>query len=176
MKEFLLSNGKILTIRQAKPEDAAMMLEYLNKLGGESDYLTFGEGEFNLSVEQEAKLIEVNNQEGQLMIGAFIEDRLVGNLNFHSVARPRLRHRGEFGVSVLKEYWGLGIGSILLRTLIQWAEEGQVIKKINLCVRSDHQAGIHLYEKFGFIREGLETRGLQINGRYYDFIHMGLQI
>lgn len=176
MKEILLKNGQTLLIRPAKPEDAAMKLEYLNILGGESDYLTFGEGEFNLTVEQEAKLIEVNNQAGQLMLGAFLGDKLVGNLNFHSVTRPRLRHRGEFGVSVLKEYWGLGIGTALLKTLIQWAEDGQVITKINLCVRSDHHAGIHLYEKFGFVREGLESRGLKINDRYHDFIHMGLQI
>ena len=44
-----LNNGKKLYIRQAKPEDAKKMIDYLNLVGGESNNLTFGKDEFLLS-------------------------------------------------------------------------------------------------------------------------------
>ena len=42
---------------------------------------------------------------------AQVGGRIVGTLNFSGGARPRTAHIGEIGVSVLKEYWGKGIGT-----------------------------------------------------------------
>lgn len=154
------------------------MIEYLNKLADESDFLTFGPGEiFNITLEEEEKMIQSKAEaDNQLFLCAFIEGELVGNLSFNSASRLRVRHTGEFGVSVLRAYWGLGIATELLHYLLEWAKAGQIIRKINLRVRSDHHAAIGLYRKFGFIQEGMETRGLLIAGEFYDFIHMGLAL
>jgi RimJ/RimL family protein N-acetyltransferase len=153
------------------------MVEYLTKLSEESDFLTFGPGETVLTIEDEVNVIQSKEvAKNQLMLCAFIEDKLVGGLTFTSISRPRVQHTGEFGVSVLKEYWGLGIATNLLNFLLEWARDGQIIRKINLRVRSDHQSAIQLYQKFGFVQEGLETRGLNVGGRFYDFVHMGLHI
>jgi len=177
MKEYLVKKGRRLVIREARSEDAQAMVEYMKQLATESDFLTFGSGELNITVEDEAKLIQSKEEaENQLMLCAFFEEELVGGLTFTSASRPRVRHTGEFGVTVLREYWGLGIATELLKYLIEWAKEGQIIRKINLRVRSDHHSGISLYEKFGFTREGLETRGLCIEGKFYDFVNMGLMI
>ena len=61
MKTETLKNGLELTLRKAEPEDAAAILSYLNRIGGESDNLTFGENGLNLPPEQEAAFIQSVN-------------------------------------------------------------------------------------------------------------------
>ena len=53
---------------------------------------------------------------------------------------------GDLGICVLKEYWGKGIGSQMLGKIIEFAKENS-FEIIELQVRSDNAAAIHLYEK-----------------------------
>ena len=176
-KSIKLRNDATLTIREAKKKDAAYILEYVNRIAGETDFFTFGPGEFDLSLEQEEQFIEKHlNSENKLFVIAQIDQELVGNLGFTGGDRPRLRHAGEFGCGVLKEYWGLGIGSGLVEILIDWARSSGIIRKINLKVRLDNERAIKLYERFGFVREGLISRESFFDGQFYDHIIMGLQI
>ena len=177
MKHSQLISGHMLTIREAKNEDASVILDYVNKVGAETDNLTFGEGGFGISEEEESALINnITKMDNQLMLCAFIDGKLTGQLVFRGGSRPRIRHSGEFGITVLKEHWGKGVGSELINNLIAWAKETQIIKKINLRVRSDNQSAIGLYRKFGFVSEGTISRDLFINGKFYDSIHMGMDI
>ena len=50
MKNIELKNGELATIREAKVNDAKAMLEYCNLVGGETDFLTFGENEFKMNL------------------------------------------------------------------------------------------------------------------------------
>lgn len=177
MLEKHLPNGQTLILREAQVQDASQMVDYIHTLSMETDFLTFGPGEINLTVEEEEKIIQSKVQsENQLNLCAFIEGKLAGNLSFISPTRPRVSHTGEFGVSVLQAYWGLGVATELITYLLEWAKKGQHIRKINLRVRSDHEKAIRLYRKLGFIQEGVENRGLCIAGQFYDFIHMGVCI
>ncbi|BBK76728.1 hypothetical protein CBU03nite_01320 [Clostridium butyricum] len=44
-------------MREATVDDANDIIEYLNTVGGESNNLLFGEGEFKLTIEQEKTYI-----------------------------------------------------------------------------------------------------------------------
>ena len=46
-----------ISIEKAVPSDAALILEYLKQVGGESDNLTFGAEGLPFSVESEAEFI-----------------------------------------------------------------------------------------------------------------------
>lgn len=178
MKYYQLKNGQRLMIRGAEKEDASVILNYVKIVGAETDNLTFGEGGLGTILEdREAALIEtITKSDNQLMLCAFIDEKLVGHLGFTGGSRPRIRHTGEFGVTVIREYWGKGVGSELLNYMIGWAKENQIIKKINLRVRSDNHSAINLYRKLGFVSEGTITREFFINSKFYDSIHMGLEI
>lgn len=177
MKRINLKNGHIAIIRKADKSDARAMLEYIDSISKESDFLTFGEGEFGKTLEQEETFIDnISKQNNAIFIIVEVEGRIVGNLNFSSGMRPRIAHTGEFGVSVLKEYWGQGIGTMLINYLIEWCKQSEFIRKINLRVRSDNQSAICLYKKLGFKEEGVITRDFLINNRFYDSISMGLII
>ncbi|MDQ7096777.1 GNAT family protein [Desulfosporosinus sp. PR] len=177
MEYSRLKNGKTLIIRKAQKEESSKFLDYINKVCAESENLTFGQGEFGITEEKEVEFIaSLAKADNGLMIFALIGDELVGQLVFNGGHRPRIRHTGEFSITVLKEYWGFGIGTELIKYMINWAKETRLIRKINLRVRSDNQIALNLYKRLNFKFEGTITREFFINGNFYDSIHMGMEI
>jgi len=64
----------------------------------------------------------------------------------------------------------------MIEEMIEWAKVSNVVRKINLLVRVDNSRAIHIYEKIGFVREGVISRGVFMSGQFYDYIHMGYLI
>ena len=176
MKNISTNSGKVV-IRKAVKSDSKVLIEYLNIIGGESNFLSFGMGQFGRSIEEEEEFIaKAIKKENALFIIAEVNGTVVGNLNFSGGPRQRNAHVGEFGVSVLKEYWGNCIGEELIQYLINWSKNSGIIKKINLRVRNDNARGTYLYKKLGFLEEGILKRDFLINGEFYDSLLMGLLI
>jgi len=176
-RHIVLPHDLPLTLCQAGPGDAERVLAFLEQMAGESENVTFGPGEFGWSVGEEREFLRQSMQTPtSLYLLAEIAGDLAGTLNFSVGRRPRMQHMGEFGVAVLRAYWNLGIGGQLLAFLIGWASEGRMVRKINLRVRVDNLAAIHLYEKFGFVREGRLTREFFLHGHFVDVYAMGLQL
>lgn len=172
-----LKNGHVLVIREAAVEDARAVLDYVEGISGESDFLSFGPGEFELTeAEEEDFLRKYRDSDNQLYIVGLIDDTVVSTLTFSAGRRPRVRHSGEFGMSVRKQHWGLGIGSLMLDTLIDWARGTRIVKKINLRVRADNQRAIVLYKRKGFVIEGTIRREVFLDGKYFHHHWMGLEL
>jgi len=174
---YILKDLRELKIREATVEDTTALLEYIETVSGESDNLTFGSGEFGLTFEEEEDYLRnIRSVENAIYLLGFIDEQLVSALSFTCENRERTKHVGEFGITVKKDFWGLGIGEGMLLTLIEWAKISGVVYKINLTVRADNKRGIRLYEKMGFKYEGTRTRDLRINGVFYDGVVMGMDI
>jgi RimJ/RimL family protein N-acetyltransferase len=170
-------DGRPLLIREARGSDAGAVLEYIDLVCQETDFLTFGPGEFKLTQKEEADYLEKSRgAENWLYLLALLEGKIVGSLNFAAGARPRVQHSGEFGTSVLKEYWGIGVASSLLDSLLEWSKNGNIIKKINLRVRADNHRAITLYKRKGFVIEGILKKEIFLDGTYYDHLWLGLEI
>ncbi|MBA2682534.1 MAG: GNAT family N-acetyltransferase, partial [Ktedonobacteraceae bacterium] len=163
--------------RRAEPRDAEQVLAFLDQVAGESENITFGPGEFELSVEEERAFLQKSAESPtSLYVIAEITGEIAGTLTFNAGKRPRLRHAGEFGTTVLRKYWNLGIGNHMLAYLIEWARQRGTIRKINLRVRVDNLPSIHLYEKYGFVQEGRISREFYLHGQFVDAYVMGLQL
>lgn len=177
MRKILLKNGNELIIRKVNAGDAEKMVEYKTFISLESDFLTFGRNEIEITTDKEQQGIEsINNKDNSIMIVALFDGEIVGSIVFRGGERNRLMHVGEMGVTIRKPYWGLGIGSFLLEFLIEWAKGTGIVRKINLRVRADNENAIKLYKKFDFKNEGILTRDFCINGEFYNSISMGLLI
>lgn len=164
-------------IRRELPDDAEGIVRYIAQVAGESDFLTFGPGEFKVTPEQERSYLEqMGAQENCLFIIAEDGPEIVGILGFSANTKPRTRHTGEFGMTVRRDRWGKGVGTRLIEYMIAWARESGIVRKINLRVREDNERGIRLYERMGFVREGVITRDFYVDGRFYSSILMGLQV
>lgn len=172
-----LKDGQVLTIREVEVEDAQAILNYVETISGESSFLTFGPGEFEHTLAEEESIIgNYLMTENMLFIVGTINVNIVALLNFSARQRPRIQHRGEVSMSVSKAYWGQGIGSLMMDAFIEWARESQIVKKINLQVRTDNERAIRLYEGKGFANEGTMHKEFFVDGRYYDLHWMGLEI
>jgi RimJ/RimL family protein N-acetyltransferase len=176
-REHTLPDGRTLVVRTAVPDDAPAVLGYVHAVSAESTFLAFGPGEFEFTEAEERTFIgDARGTPNALFLLGAIDGGLVSVLTFAGSHRPRLRHCGEFGISVRKAHWGLGIGGHMLDALIDWARAGGLVTKINLRVRTDNRRAIALYERKGFVREGTLTRDKRIDGVYYDNHLMGLQL
>lgn len=165
------------TIEKAKVSDAAAVLEYLKQIGGETDNLTFGVEGLPCSVEDEEKYIKsLEESTSSVMFTAKINGVIVGDAHFSSSTRERIKHRGEIGISVLKDYWGKGVGSKLMESIIDFAKNTAGCEIIALQVRSDNERAINLYKKYGFEKIGQFKGYLKINGEYIDCDFMNLYI
>jgi RimJ/RimL family protein N-acetyltransferase len=172
-----LKNGKTLLVREVTPEDAEAVVQYYHKVSGESQLLPFGPGEFDHTVEIERDLIKkFRAADNQFNALALMGGEIVGITFFIASARPRLKHTGELAITVVKEYWGYGIASLLMDTLIRWAKGAGIVKKINLRVNTNNERGIPLYLRKGFVVEGRMEKEVCINGEFFDSYWMGLKL
>ena len=166
-----------ISIREATPADAATMLPYWRRIGAETAFLTFGgEGPGTTEADQRAVLEQMAASENAIALLAEEAGEIVGCLTFSGGSRAWTRHAGEFGISVVASHWGRGIGRRLLAMLLGWAEEGGVVRKINLRVHPDNARAIALYQSLGFVTEGRLTRETCVDGEFFDSIIMGRAI
>ena len=76
------------------------------------------------------------------------------------------------GLSVSKEFWGLGIASEIMKVLIEKAKE-VYFEQIELQVIEENAAARHLYQKFGFYETGYINHSMKYaNGTYAKSILM----
>ncbi len=162
-------------IRELQPQDAETLLAYVKQIGGESDNLTFGPEGFPITVEKEQEMLQAKIDDPKsVMYGVWCGEELIADGSINALPR-RMSHRAELGLTVVKEMWNKGIGSKLLNKLIEYAKNAG-IKIINLEVRSDNAAAIHLYEKFGFKRIGTSPAYFKIGEEHFDFEIMYLDL
>ena len=165
------------TITRAVPEDAEELLAMLKQVGGESDNLSFGPEGLPFSVEDErAFLAGLQDSDTSAFFVAKKDGKIVGNASFMSMNGPRVSHRGELGMSVLRSEWGKGVGSALVKAVIDFARHTVRAEIISLEVRSDNTRAIRLYEKYGFEKIGQFKGFFKINGEHIDFDLMNLYL
>ena len=94
------------------------MLQYLKIIGGETNNLSFGPEGVPLSVEAEEAYLRV--QEGSadnVQYLARVDGEIIGTASLNRKPN-RMRHRGEFGISLKKAWWGCGAASALAEAIL----------------------------------------------------------
>lgn len=172
-KEFFSAN-KPYAIRTAIEADADNLSELRLQLDGETENLDREKGEAYIDEAGFKVLIKADRESGNsLFLVAETAGKLVAFSRCAGNELKRTSHQTEFGVGVLKAFWGYGIGQRLITESIGWADAEGVIK-INLKVLETNTKAIRLYEKHGFKIEGILTKDkLLSDGRYYDTVLMG---
>ncbi len=163
-----------LHIGNPRPEEAEELIKFKDRVHKQTKYLRRRPEELELSVETEKELIENYNQSpDKIFVVARYDDKIVGYLIFRTSDLKRYGHQGELRMSVDKDYWNSGIGSSLVKFLIDWGENNG-LKRIELLVGEQNERAINLYRKFGFREEGRlkARRRLVDNDEYEDELIM----
>ncbi len=176
-----LKNGTEIILRYPKWEDLAAMTEYINELSAEDTYITFS-GE-KISFEEEGKYLSsvllAHEAGNHIKILAFNADKMIGIADVARVfsGKKRELHTAVLGISLSKDFRGIGLGEILIRTAIEEAKkEITGLRLIKLSVYGPNNIAYSLYRKVGFREFGRLPGGLFYRGEYHDMIEMYLDI
>lgn len=167
---YTLSTGKQINFRPLTPEDAEGFLQFRARVPQDSNNTMQYVGMNLPTLEETAKRLEAQLADKVILnIGAFDSGKVVGYLNFRMPQpdHPWVQHLGEFGMMILKEYWGQGIGKKLLDLQELYAKSIGVTR-IEAMVRTKNDRGIQLYEHNGFKIEGTRRRAAKIEGEFLD--------
>ncbi len=172
-KEFESKDLRFL-IRSAEARDAKMLSVVRVQIDGETENMDREKGEDYLDEIQFQHLIKKDAEAARnLFLVCEFQERIIAFSRCQGNTLKRTAHQVEFGVCVLKEFWGYGIGTNLLKEAINWADTNE-IKKINLSVIETNEKAIMLYKKYGFKEEGiLKNDKLLSDGEYYNTVLMG---
>ena len=106
--------------------------------------------------------------EGDHILVAAIDDEVVGVIGLHTSSRPRVNHRGEIGMMVRDDWHGKGVGTAMMRAVIDLADKWLNLARIELTVFTDNESAIALYRKFGFEIEGTHRKYAFRDGDFVD--------
>jgi len=153
-------------IRATRVDDFEAVTRLMNLPG-------FRQGTLRLpyqKAEQTRKWLEGQSADA-LNIIAVLDGEVIGqaSLDRHSGRRS---HCAGIGMGVHDDHVGKGVGTALMRELVDAADNWLAIRRLELEVYVDNAAGIRLYEKFGFEREGIRRAYALRAGRYVDAIAM----
>ena len=177
-KRVILKNGIECTVENGTESDGESLRRVFNQTHVETDYLLSYPDESSFTVEAEQNFLkEKTESEREIEIVAKIDGVVVGSAGVEQVGEKyKLRHRAEFGISILKDYWGLGIGRILTEACIECARKAGYTQ-LELDVVADNERAIGMYKSVGFAEFGRNPRGF--NSResgYQELVYMRLEL
>lgn len=178
MSEYTLKDGRTLILRDPCLDDAQEMVDYLKIVGGETDFLLCDEnGIDGLTLEGEREWISstLSAPNTKMFVGT-IGGEIVLVCDVRAAARKRISHVGGVAISIKRDYWRLGIGSIAMRAMIDFAKGTGALRTLSLEVREGNERAISLYKRFGFVEIGRHKGRINVRGTYYDEILMDLDL
>ena len=177
-KTVLLTGGVKLLVRNAVASDARALRETTQCAHAQTDYLLSYPDEQSVDDEQEARsLEETERSDNEVELVAILDGRIVGSAGITAVGgRRKVVHRARFGISILKEHWGLGIGRVLMESCIDCARRAGYTQ-LELEVVADNERAVSLYRRAGFEEYGRNPRGYRSAAAgYQELVHMRLEL
>lgn len=170
---FILKDGRSCYLRNGKKEDAKELLNVFIETHAQTDYLLTYPDENTFTTAQEEEFLEQAEKSGnEIEIVAIVDGKIVGSAGIESFGNKyKIRHRAEFGISILKDYWRLGIGSALTDACIACARKAGYTQ-LELNVVAENTSAIALYERKGFVEFGRNPRGFYSKNGYQELIYM----
>ncbi len=167
-----------IILREAVPDDAKDILSMMEQVNSETESLALNEAELLLPPETLSEelsyMYESNNN---LLLLAINEGTIVGTASVKADSQFRLSHVGEVGISILQEYWGMGLGTLMLEEIINWAKEMGVLFRLELDVQVRNERAVRLYQKMGFQIEAVMPRRARTDlGEFLDVYKMSYLI
>ena len=177
-KQIRLKNGADCIIRHGTGSDGAAVLENFVLTHGETDFLLAYPDEITFDAASESEFLKAKEEKpDEAELVAEVNGKIAGMAGIEAVgAREKVRHRAVLGISVAKEYWGLGIGRALTEACVECARNtgyGQ----LELEVAAGNERAISLYKSIGFTEYGRNPKGFYSReGQYQELVLMRMEL
>lgn len=147
-----MSEADEITLKVAEVADASQVLNLLQQINQETNVVMISHLDSLSVADEEGSLEEINQRSDCLVLLAMRGNQPVGIVTVTKIDGSA--NAGELGVAVLKQYWSLGIGTMLVDEAIYWFENFSSLAHLVLDVFGENQRALHLYKKLGFVKTG----------------------
>jgi len=162
-----------ICLRKADLNDVDALYEIKNDRKAASLLGGFSNGYSKIDIEN--WIISHNNNKNEVLylIQTLGDSKVIGHVGLYNIDF-RVR-KAEFAILIAGEdNQGKGYGSLCTKFLIDYAFDELNIRKINLSLLSENKRAVSMYNKIGFLQEGILRNDQYKNGKYHDVILMAL--
>lgn len=163
-----------IILRSAKSSDAKKIVNIMKDIVKEDIYTLAEENEYKQTASKESeKINKFNKSKGKIYLVVDINKIITGYLTFENFGIRKCQHNGLLTMFINKDYRSKGLGTIMMKGLIDWAREDKIIEKLSLYVFASNEKAIGLYKKMGFFVEGYMRKDMKMrDGSYVDSVLM----
>ncbi|WP_096154324.1 MULTISPECIES: GNAT family N-acetyltransferase [Bacillus] len=173
LKQFVMAfeakDNSSVKIRPLETTDASDLVESVRTIVEAGSYI---QKDVPRTVEEEEAFIMEMKKKKNMYVGVEWNGKVVGLARVIRGEIKMKKHTGLFRTWLTDEVQGLGIGKKIMEYTDKWCMENNV-RKLCLTVFASNEVAYNLYEKYGFIKEGVQIDQAYINGVYDDEIWMG---
>jgi len=183
-REVVVRGGRRAVVRAGETGDGGALRAYVLGLAETSDQIITEPNEVGSVETYRERLGRVSPGRGELWLVAESSDApvraggvIVGDCVLRVPERHKLAHNATIGMGVAEGWRGVGLGREMLASAVAWARAHPALERLELSVLHTNTAGMKLYTRLGFEREGRQVgRIRQADGSYADEILMGLRV
>jgi len=166
-QEILDKQGNRIVIREGRISDSEE-LQKCAKSYLKSKQIPLTELEFNeLAKNHEEWIKKFIDGKNDLLLIAEHNGTIVGNIDLMINGRQMLKHTGYIGMGIHEDWQGLGIGTAMLKILIDWVDHNPDIEILWLQAFSNNEKGLRLYSNMGFEETGRQKGFIKTEFREY---------
>lgn len=167
--------GKTITLRPLKAEDAKMMFSSLNDPNSEANRLTGTQETFTFEQVQAfcEKIEKADDRVDYAIVSKENPNIVLGEVVLNDI--DFVNGCAGFRIAIYDDKnFGKGYGSQATKLILKFGFETLNLHRIELEVYDFNPRAVHVYEKAGFVREGVRRDALLWNGKYQNAIFMGM--
>lgn len=151
-----------IVIRAVREDDADAFWKMMSALDLETAFMMYEPGERTRDMGKVYSLIGKAVTGEDLLIVAEADGEIIGYLSAQRGMPRRIRHSAYIVTGIRQRYQDQGIGSRFFQQLDYWAEQ-QGVTRLELTVMCGNEHGKHLYEKNGFVVEGVKRNAMIVD-------------
>lgn len=168
----MLLSDNLVILKPLKVQDVSD--EYLNWLN--SPEISFGLSRRNYTMKELIDYVKEKTKDPHCVFFAILDKKTnqhIGNIKLDNFDKET--NLMDLGILIgNKNFWGKGYGKSACILMIDYGFNVMNLRKIWLAVYENNPAARILYEKLGFVTEGILRKHVYFNGSFYDKYIMGI--
>jgi RimJ/RimL family protein N-acetyltransferase len=173
---FRAKDKRNVILRTPKWEDLDDLLAMINSLVAEkADIVRAEEASRAEEIDWLARALSSLERGDVFYLVAEVDGKVVANSEISRRRGGYDRHVGGIGIAIRDGYRDVGIGTQMMKTLIEQARR-MSLKVLTLSAFDTNKRAIHVYEKVGFVQTGRIPRKFFREGQYVNEVIMTLSL